>query len=69
MNDTPRPWHAGALRKLVGGPRVATRLIFRRMPTSRRCKVCWVPLQGLFSVLFQAIRIRPSRKNPHMCTM
>ena len=69
MSDSPRPWHASALRKLVGGPRIGTRMVFRRLPAGRRCKVCWVPMQGPFSLLFQAIRIRPSRKNPHMCTM
>ena len=69
MSDSPRPWHVSALRKLVGGPRVGTRLLFRSLPSGRRCKVCWVPMQGLFSVPFQAIRIGPSRKNPSMCTM
>ena len=69
MSDSPRPWHGSALRKLVGGSRIATRIVFRLLPAGRRCKVCWVPMQGPFSVFFQAIRIGPSRKNPSMCTM
>ena len=69
MEESPRPWHGSAMRKLLGRPRVATRMIFRRLPAGRRCKVCWVPLQGLLSLPFQAIRIGPSRKYPYLCTM
>lgn len=68
MNN-PRPWQASALRTLVGGSRQATHRIFRYLPATRRCKTCSVPTQGPFSVPFQVIRIRPSRKNPNMCTM
>lgn len=69
MEKNPLPWQAEGLRRLVGGPRVVTRLLFRHMHSSRRCKVCWVPLRGLLSAPFQIIRIRPSRKNPDLCTM
>ena len=58
----------GGLRKLVGEAR-GLRPFYRRMPSGRRCKECLVPFQGLFSVPFQIIQIRPSRKNPNLCTM
>ena len=60
---------AGGLRKLMGGSGPYMRFMNRRMPSGRRCKGCWVPFQGPFSIPFQLIQIRPSRKNPNMCTI
>ena len=63
------PWHVRGIHKLIGESRRELRFIFRRMPSVKRCKVCWVPMRGPFSVPFQIMRIRPSRKNPGMCAM
>lgn len=42
--------------------------MYRYLPSQTRCKVCHVPFQGLGSVPFRLVQIRPSRKNPNMCT-
>jgi hypothetical protein len=39
------------------------------LPSTRRCKECLVPFLGLFSVPFRLVQIRPSRKNPNLCTL
>ena len=56
------------LRRLIVGD-VSARWINRRFPSSRRCKQCLAPFRGLFSVPYQLIQIRPSRKNPNLCTV
>ena len=53
---------------MIGGTR-GSRAINKRLPSARRCKQCLVPFQGLFSLPCKAIWIRPSRKNPQLCTM
>jgi hypothetical protein len=45
------------------------RRLYRRLPSGRRCKECYVPFIGLFSIPFRLVQIRPSRKNPHLCTL
>jgi hypothetical protein len=40
----------------------------RLLPANDRCKRCWAPLTGPFSVLHNILSIRPSRKNPRLCT-
>ena len=70
MQVGPPRLQIGGVHKLLWGSRRGLRLFFRRMmPSSRRCKGCWAPFEGPFSVPFQIIRIRPSRKNPQLCTM
>lgn len=56
------------LRGLAGGDANARR-VFRRLPSHRRCKVCAVPFDGVVSVPFKIADIRPSRKNPGICTI
>lgn len=56
------------MRQLAGGDANARR-IFRRLPSNRRCKVCAVPFQGVVSLPFKIADIRPSRKNPSICTL
>jgi hypothetical protein len=48
---------------MLGAAKTARRL-YRRLPSSMRCKECLVPFHGLFSIPFSAVQIRPSRKNP-----
>ena len=70
MTSGPVRSRRSTVQQMMLGSRKGMRFFFRRvMPSSRRCKVCWVPFQGLFSVPFQVFQIRPSRKNPHICTM
>lgn len=57
-----------AVRQLLGGV-PAFRPIYRRLPSRERCKACLAPFHGLFSFPFRMVGIRPSRKNPHLCTM
>ena len=45
------------------------RRFYRRLPSTRRCKECLVPFLGVFSVPFRLVQIRPSRKNPNLCTL
>lgn len=56
------------LRQLLGGAKIA-RTVYRRLPSTKRCKECLVPFLGLFSVPFRLVQIRPSRKNPNLCTL
>lgn len=56
------------MRQLLGTTKIARRL-YRRLPSSKRCKECLVPFLGLFSVPFRLVQIRPSRKNPNLCTL
>ena len=57
----------GGIRKLLGDT-PGMRRINRLMPSGRRCKVCLLPFLGPFSVPFRAFQLRPSRKNPNLCT-
>ena len=56
------------LRQIAGGDPGA-RQFWRRIPSPRRCKQCYVPFVGPFCVPFRLIQIRPSRKNPNLCTV
>ena len=57
-----------AFRQIVGGD-PGMRRVLRRLPAAKRCKQCYVPFLGSFSLPFQLIQIRPSRKNPNLCTV
>jgi hypothetical protein len=52
----------------LGATKVARRF-YRLLPSSKRCKECLVPFVGLFSIPFRFVQIRPSRKNPNLCTL
>ena len=56
------------LRRMLGTVKIARRL-YRRLPSTKRCKECLVPFLGLFSIPFSLVQIRPSRKNPNLCTL
>jgi adenylate cyclase len=56
------------IRQSLGSAKIARRL-YRRLPSAKRCKECLVPFLGLFSVPFSLVQIRPSRKNPNLCTL
>ena len=56
------------MRSLMGDARGGRR-IWRHIPSGKRCKACFVPFQGVFSVPFLIMQIRASRKNPNLCTM
>jgi hypothetical protein len=55
-------------RQSLGTTRMARR-VYRRLPSASRCKECLVPFLGLFSLPFRLVQIRPSRKNPSLCTL
>ena len=56
------------LRQMLGATKI-TRRLYRRLPSDKRCKECLVPFLGLFSIPFSLLQIRPSRKNPNLCTL
>lgn len=56
------------IRQLLGAAKIARRL-YRLLPSTKRCKECLVPFLGLFSIPFRLLQIRPSRKNPNLCTL
>lgn len=56
------------IRQKFGTTRIARRL-YRRLPSHKRCKECLVPFLGLWAVPFRLLQIRPSRKNPNLCTL
>ena len=56
------------LRQRLGTARIARRL-YRLLPSGKRCKECLVPFLGLCSLPFRLLQIRPSRKNPNLCTL
>ncbi len=58
----------GWIRSLVGGAH-GFRPLYRLFPSNARCKECLAPFRGVSSVPFRIVQIRPSRKNPHLCTM
>lgn len=57
-----------AARRNLGSVRVA-RAVYRKLPSAKRCKECLVPFLGIFSLPFRLVQIRPSRKNPNLCTL
>lgn len=57
-----------AIRQRLGLVRIA-RSVYRRLPSGKRCKECLVPFLGIFSIPFRFLQIRPSRKNPSLCTL
>jgi hypothetical protein len=57
-----------AVRQRLGAVRIV-RPLYRALPSGKRCKECLVPFLGIFSVPFRLIQIRPSRKNPSLCTL
>jgi hypothetical protein len=46
----------------------AYRRFNRILPSAHRCKRCWAPFRGPFGFLYNLVMIRPSRKNPSLCT-
>ncbi|MEO6164759.1 MAG: hypothetical protein ABIP88_11550 [Candidatus Binatia bacterium] len=56
------------IRRTVGTTQMARRL-HRHLPSAKRCKECLVPFLGIFALPYQMLQIRPSRKNPHLCTL
>ena len=67
MNTHPLFWPIDRFRRQVGDGRM--RSVMRRLPSAKRCKQCYVPFIGAASLPFRAIQIRPSRKNPNLCTI
>jgi hypothetical protein len=57
-----------ALRRRLGTTQIARR-VYRLLPSGKRCKECLVPFLGVFSLPFRLLHIRPSRKNPNLCTL
>jgi adenylate cyclase len=56
------------IRQGIGTTLIARR-IYRHLPSSERCKECLVPFLGICSLPFRFLQIRPSRKNPNLCTL
>jgi len=56
------------IRRTVGTTKLA-RLFHRHLPSGKRCKECLVPFLGVFALPYRFLQIRPSRKNPHLCTL
>src|SRR3970040_2423483 len=54
---------------LVKGPRLEhlARRLFPLLPSSPRCKICFVPFAG-FGLPLRFLGWSPSRKNPRLCT-
>lgn len=57
-----------AIRQGMGGTRIVRR-VYRFLPSGKRCKECLVPFLGISSLPFRLLQIRPSRKNPNLCTL
>ncbi len=57
-----------SIRQILGGD-PGMRRIFHRFPSHKRCKQCCAPFLGVFAIFFRLIQIRPSRKNPNLCTI
>jgi hypothetical protein len=57
-----------AARQRLGSVRIA-RTVYRNLPSRKRCKECLIPFVGMFSIPFRIVQIRPSRKNPSLCTL
>lgn len=56
------------IRQFFGTTQMA-RKMYRKLPSAKRCKECMVPFLGLCSIPFHMVQIRPSRKNPNLCTL
>ncbi|MGH7854859.1 MAG: hypothetical protein ACREP3_15535 [Candidatus Binatia bacterium] len=56
------------IRRRLGATQVVRR-IYRFLPSGKRCKECLVPFLGICSLPFRLLQIRPSRKNPNLCTL
>jgi hypothetical protein len=56
------------VRQILGTTKMARRL-YRHLPSGKRCKECLVLFLGLFAWPFRLLQIRPSRKNPNLCTL
>lgn len=56
------------IRRLLGGA-PGFRPLYRHLPSAARCKECWAPFDGAFSIPFRLVQIIRSRKNPTLCTM
>jgi adenylate cyclase len=41
--------------------------VFRLLPASPRCKVCYAPFKGLGGLAMRAIRRAPAKMNPNIC--
>lgn len=61
-------WPIRVARQLLGEAK-GFRRAYRLLPSIRRCKECLAPFHGVFSIPFRMVGIRPSRKNPNLCTM
>jgi hypothetical protein len=68
MTVNPLLWPVVGVRNLIGGQRGA-RFVNRRLPSGKRCKACYAPFLGPCSVPYRLVQIRPSRKNPNLCTL
>ncbi|MGH7874610.1 MAG: hypothetical protein ACREQO_20665 [Candidatus Binatia bacterium] len=56
------------IRQRLGATRIARRF-YRKLPSHKRCKECLIPFLGICAVPFRMLQIRPSRKNPNLCTL
>jgi adenylate cyclase len=56
------------VRQRLGTTQMARRC-YRFLPSDKRCKECLVPFLGICSLPFRLLQIRPSRKNPNLCTL
>src|SRR5262249_26103669 len=56
------------IRQSLGTTKIARRL-YRRLPSTKRCKECLVPFLGLFSIPFSLVHIRPWQKIPNFCSL
>ena len=56
------------IRQQLGTTQMARRF-YRLLPSGKRCKECLVPFLGICSLPFRLLQIRPSRKNPNLCTL
>ena len=43
------------------------RLVFKRLPSAPRCRLCAAPFRGLGASIMRVIGKTPSRQNPNMC--
>lgn len=69
-SGTPDPQIEAMWRQmLTHGHRPLKRLqfVFRRLPSSPRCKDCYAPFGGIGGKVTRLFGFGPSRKNPYMC--
>jgi adenylate cyclase len=69
--DPVREVDAEWLKVLTEGhrPQRLMQVIFKRIPSDPRCKVCRNPFGGVGGKVFARFGFRPSRKNPTLCEM